>query len=89
MYIIGGDRHTVSFNDTHLLRMDKAIESLNYYSWFCTYHFLNSITYEFIIISNWMGNTEFPSQFTDKEIQKLYARFQEIDKDKSGDLDPE
>lgn len=36
-----------------------------------------------------MGNTEFPSQFTDKEIQKLYARFQEIDKDKSGDLDPE
>lgn len=36
-----------------------------------------------------MGNTEFPSQFTEKEIQKLYARFQEIDKDKSGDLDPE
>ena len=36
-----------------------------------------------------MGNTEFPSQFTEKEIQKLYARFQEIDTDKSGDLDPE
>jgi Ca2+-binding EF-hand superfamily protein len=35
-----------------------------------------------------MGNTEFPSQFTDKEIQKLYNRFQEIDNDKSGDLDP-
>lgn len=32
MYIIGGDRHTVSFNDTHLLRMDKAMESINYYS---------------------------------------------------------
>lgn len=36
-----------------------------------------------------MGNTEFPSQFSPDEIKKLYARFQEIDKDKSGDLDPE
>jgi hypothetical protein len=25
MYIIGGDRHTVSFNDTHLFKMDKAV----------------------------------------------------------------
>lgn len=36
-----------------------------------------------------MGNTEFPSQFTEKEIQKLYARFKQIDEDNSGDLDPE
>jgi hypothetical protein len=36
-----------------------------------------------------MGNTEFPSQFTEKEIQKLYARFKQIDEDNSGDLDPD
>ena len=36
-----------------------------------------------------MGNTEFPSQFSQKEIQKLYARFKQIDEDNSGDLDPE
>ena len=31
MYIIGGDRHMVSFNDTHVFRMDKAINSVTYY----------------------------------------------------------
>lgn len=36
-----------------------------------------------------MGNTEFPSQFSQKEIQKLYARFKQIDEDNSGDLDPD
>ena len=36
-----------------------------------------------------MGNTEFPSQFSEKEIQKLYARFKQIDEDNSGDLDPD
>lgn len=36
-----------------------------------------------------MGNTEFPSQFTETEIQKLYARFKQIDEDNSGDLDPD
>lgn len=35
-----------------------------------------------------MGNTEFPNQFTEKQIQKLYARFKQIDEDNSGDLDP-
>lgn len=36
-----------------------------------------------------MGNAEFPSQFSQKEIQKLYARFKQIDEDNSGDLDPD
>lgn len=38
-----------------------------------------------------MGNintAEFASHFTQKEIQKLYARFKQIDSDGSGDLDP-
>lgn len=40
-------------------------------------------------VLKFMGNTEFPSQFSQKEIQKLYARFKQIDEDNSGDLDPE
>jgi len=36
-----------------------------------------------------MGNSAFPNEFSEKEIQKLYARFKEIDKDGSGDLDPD
>ena len=32
MYIIGGDRHMISFNDTHIFRMDKALESVIHYS---------------------------------------------------------
>lgn len=38
-----------------------------------------------------MGNIntqEFSAHFTQKEIQKLYARFKQIDSDGSGDLDP-
>ena len=35
-----------------------------------------------------MGSA-FPSEFTEKEIQKLYARFKKIDEDGSGDLDPD
>lgn len=42
-----------------------------------------------LIYNHIMGNTEFPSQFTEKEIQKLYARFKQIDEDNSGDLDPD
>ena len=31
----------------------------------------------------------FPSEFSEKEIQKLYLRFKDIDKNGNGDLDPE
>ena len=31
MYIIGGDRHMVSFNDIHVFKMDKAVASLKFY----------------------------------------------------------
>lgn len=31
-YIIGGDRHNVSFNDVYAFRLDKGIESVQYYS---------------------------------------------------------
>lgn len=32
IYIIGGDRHNISFNDVYTFRMDKGIESISYYS---------------------------------------------------------
>lgn len=32
MHILGGDRHMVSFNDCHIFRMDKALESVIHYS---------------------------------------------------------
>ena len=35
-----------------------------------------------------VNTAEFSKEFTPKEIQKLYARFMEIDSDASGDLDP-
>lgn len=35
-----------------------------------------------------VNTSEFSKEFTPKEIQKLYARFMEIDADSSGDLDP-
>lgn len=34
-----------------------------------------------------MGNAQF-GQFNSDQIQRLYARFKQIDKDGSGDLDP-
>ena len=41
-----------------------------------------------IIIMGIVNTSEFSKEFTPKEIQKLYARFLEIDLDSSGDLDP-
>lgn len=35
----------------------------------------------------WMGNEHF-GQFNADQIQKLYARFKQIDRDGSGELDP-